>query len=830
MRATLTTILTFVIIVKFVAIADPVKVVEVNKTPNSPKAFQNRKFLDNPISYRLPNDSIPIRYDLWLKTDVHEGEFEFSGRVKIQIKILEQTQQITLHHRQLKILNIDLLSGDESLMQSNLTHVYHNVFELLTVGLPSLLSVDEEIVLDISYVGTLGDYSFGFFHASYQKDDETVWFASTQFEMANARYALPCYDEPGLRAIFGIEIEHHKSYNATSNMPIVSREPASSTDYVTSKFEDTPAMPAYLLAFLISDFTSISNNLDVEQKILARPQAIDSGRLDFALSVVDPILRGLEEHFGLVYPLSKVDHVAITDFIFSSMEGYGLITYIEWSIAYDATWGSKLEEQEIIRRITSELVHQWFVLVVNPKWWSFAWLNEGFAALYEYYVPSILYPEFDFMDSFLQSAEATIFYLDVGASKPMNFYIEKPDDIRLKFDAITSQKAGCVLRMFQEALSVPTFTKGLTFYLKKMQFSPASPQDLHESLQEAYDEDFPGNSLDINQTMSTWENQAGYPIILVEKTDNKVIFTQSRFGGGREIYSVPIAYVSKSAPNFDRKTAQLWLTTASTEIDFPADDWMIVNVHSTGYYKVSYDKNSWAAIALGLQQAHEEIPKHSKIHLFKDVTPLLLDSSVNAVDVIRMLSFLGEEKDYRVWVQIYDMEMLLSRHLFGTSVYPKYQQFFREILRPHADRLGFEPIVEELTEDFNFINYLTTLSCKNDDVECLNHEFMRLENFITTGDGRYDFRNGIKAASEEFHAFLVREVLAGRNRDYVYFLGGSLDENILRNFLPLMLNTSNRLNSDHRRGVIQNTMGTSVQALDITLDFISEHLEDIERM
>jgi hypothetical protein len=63
--------------------------------------------------------------------------------------------------------------------------------------------------------------------------------------------------------------------------------------------------------------------------------------------------------------------------------------------------------------------------------------------------------------------------------------------------------------MFQEALTIPTFAKGLNYYLTDNYMKAVTPQHLHAGLQRAYDEDFPGNSVDIEALMGTWENQAG---------------------------------------------------------------------------------------------------------------------------------------------------------------------------------------------------------------------------------------------------------------------------------------------------------------------------------
>lgn len=91
----------------------------------------------------------------------------------------------------------------------------------------------------------------------------------------------------------------------------------------------------------------------------------------------------------------------------------------------------------------------------------------------------------------------------------MNHYTEDPVELWTKFNDIGYSKSGCVLRMFLEAMTSDTFGKGLKYYMTKYQMTATEPKNLHEELQKALDEDFPGNSVNIDSLMSTWENQAG---------------------------------------------------------------------------------------------------------------------------------------------------------------------------------------------------------------------------------------------------------------------------------------------------------------------------------
>lgn len=277
-----------------------------------------------PTGYRLPNNSIPLSYDLMLTTDIDKGLFNFTGAVKIHIQIIEESQEIVLHYRETTIDEINLWTADGTTMISpNLNYEQIPVFEFLVIELPNILQPNDEIVLEINYNCEHRTDGAGFYRANYNTTEGLqVWYATTQFEIDDARHAMPSYDEPGIRAPIDLTIKHGRIYTAIANTDIESI--TEDGDYLITKFLQTPKIQTYLLAFLVSDFDYVSaTNTRIPQKIIARPQLIANGDGDFATTVVGPILHGLEEHLGVDYPLTKMDHAALTLFNFGAMENIG---------------------------------------------------------------------------------------------------------------------------------------------------------------------------------------------------------------------------------------------------------------------------------------------------------------------------------------------------------------------------------------------------------------------------------------------------------------------------------------------------------------------------
>lgn len=144
------------------------------------------------VEYRLPNHTKPVLYSIELETAIHEGNFDFSGHVEIEIDVIEATDVITLHSRQLTISKVEL--WDEDL---RVTSAFHNYTiredrEFLEIHLSVTLAPGEKYYIVIDYNGTLRDDDAGFYRSSYlNKDGEEIWLATTQFESTDARHAFP---------------------------------------------------------------------------------------------------------------------------------------------------------------------------------------------------------------------------------------------------------------------------------------------------------------------------------------------------------------------------------------------------------------------------------------------------------------------------------------------------------------------------------------------------------------------------------------------------------------------------------------------------------------
>lgn len=159
-------------------------------------------------------------------------------------------------------------------------------------------------------------------------------------------------------------------------------------------------MQTYLVAFLVSDFISerevITKPRQVAVSTFARPTA--KHQLSYSVDASVKFLREMEIYFNQSYAMSKIDNVAVNnnDFAAGAMENWGLVTYRESAILFDPETQGESMQVQVVEIVGHEYTHQLFGNLLAPKWWSYLWLNEGFARLYQHYVSEFVIYSKDF--------------------------------------------------------------------------------------------------------------------------------------------------------------------------------------------------------------------------------------------------------------------------------------------------------------------------------------------------------------------------------------------------------------------------------------------------
>ena len=241
---------------------------------------------------RIPINIFPISYEADLIT-VWEPDWLIQGTFKFEAGLItgypEDDGYASMH-----INDITMDEASISLSYINevdvIEHVYdfeRDIYKIKHVPPPEG-ELGYSLTITGNFTGHLRNAAQGFYRDYYTDvvTGEDVPMIVTQFETRGARRAFPCIDEPAAKSTFKLRLGHPSNLGALSNMPIVSSGDAVDgfPGYIWTEFEITPVMSTYLVAFAVSDFTSVTSELQpgrVPHTVWARYDAINDGLGDY---------------------------------------------------------------------------------------------------------------------------------------------------------------------------------------------------------------------------------------------------------------------------------------------------------------------------------------------------------------------------------------------------------------------------------------------------------------------------------------------------------------------------------------------------------------------
>uniref|UniRef100_A0A182QV74 Aminopeptidase n=1 Tax=Anopheles farauti TaxID=69004 RepID=A0A182QV74_9DIPT len=771
-------------------------------------------------SYRLPTDTIPTHYTIQLHTDLHTGNRAFRGLVDVHFDVVVPTDAITLHNRGLIIVSAALFTKEDDGLLVEAGFPHHELdarTEQLTFHPGRVLPIGSYL-LTIEYTGLLETSSnSGFFLKSYVNDDGVRrYVGTTQFESTNARMAFPCYDEPLLKATYTLWITHSGEYNAVSNMPVEDIVPAADHDgYVTTKFGTTPKMSTYLLAFGVSDFVAIE---DGQQQVYARPNAIHEA--EFALEAGVKVLNALNAYTDVSYYdyMPKLSQMAIPDRGSGAMENWGLVKYGEPALLFNPARNTYRTRKGIAVVIAHELAHQWFGDLVGPHWWSYIWLNEGFANLYGYIGADLAYPSERYWDLYAVENVQNAFGPDAtDSTRPMTQDATTPSAIAGLFDSIAYDKSGSVLNMFRTVLGDDNFRAGLKVYLLDRQLDGAVADDLYAGLQAAIDgTDVLPAGVTVKQLMDSWTTEPGYPVLNVRRNydDGSVILSQERFYADKRtptehVWYIPYSFATGSKPSFDDLAHFRWLATKAERVEtgVAADDWIIFNKQQTGYYRVNYDAHNWAKIAAALRTDVSAIHRFNRAQLINDAFNLARANRLDMAQALDLLRYLSGEQEYVPWAAANGVLNYFFNKLRGTASYHDFIVYVDALIGPVFESFGdISTVPEDETLLEKYLKQLiSTWACRVGYTECLRQTTEALHAAVETNtpvhpDVSYVvYCYGLKGATDDEYRWLFNQMISSRNEAeravLIDALGCAQDQSQLVSLLTVAIGSNSELES-----------------------------------
>ena len=629
----------------------------------------------NKKNIRLPSHVVPRRYSITLFPNLQE--FAFSGEVEILLNITKPTKEITLHAAELKITSAVLKHSSLEFESQNIS--YDEKLETATMLFEKTIQVSEA-KLKLKFTGILNDKMRGFYRSKYKHDGEDQHMAVTQFESTDARRAFPSFDEPAKKAIFDVKLIIPEDHVAISNT-IETEIAEHSSGYKIVTFAPTPKMSTYLLAFIVGKFEFIETHSagsgQAKSKVKVRVFTTQGKKhqAKFALETAVKVLEFYEDYFGIKYPLSALDLIAIPDFASGAMENWGAVTYRETAILVDEELTSTANKQHVALVIAHELAHMWFGNLVTMEWWTYLWLNEGFASYIEFLAIDNMFPNWHIWTQFVYLEQSQALELDgLKNTHPIEVEVHHPSEISEIFDAVSYSKGASIIRMLANYLGEKVFQKGLQSYLKKHQYSNARTIDLWNALEKI-------SGKNVKKIMENWTGKSGYPLVSVLDSDNKLKLTQSRF------FSSPISAKETSDKTLWSIPLDSFLFSKKALFIPKHKGWVKFNRGETSFIRVAYPSSLLKLLEETIRK--KVLPPEDRYGLIRDAFMLAQSGYSSTVDTLNLVRAYVNEDSYIVWVEIASDLKTLDNLIFGQPFYNSYKVFCREIFAPIAEKVGW---------------------------------------------------------------------------------------------------------------------------------------------
>ncbi|CCF60115.1 hypothetical protein KAFR_0J00470 [Kazachstania africana CBS 2517] len=625
----------------------------------------------------LPSNVIPLHYELSFEPNF--DTFKFEGSVKINLQVNDKSNDVI----SLNTLEIEYHSAKIGSVEATNIDV-DDESQIAKIHFPQgTMAKHDQVDLEIKFTGLLNDKMAGFYRAKYQDKmtGETKYMATTQMEATDARRAFPCFDEPNLKATFGITLISEPKYTHLSNMDVKFEEVKANKKATT--FNTTPKMSTYLVAFVVSELKYVENNdFRIPIKVYATPG--DEANGQFAADLTAKTLAFFEKTFNIEYPLPKMDKVAIHEFSAGAMENWGLVTYRVIDVLLDEKNSSLDRIQRVAEVVQHELAHQWFGNLVTMDWWEGLWLNEGFATWMSWYACNNFQPGWKVWEQYVADNLQRALSLDsLRSSHPIEVPVKSADEINQIFDAISYSKGSSLLRMISIWLGEETFIKGVSNYLKKFKYTNAKTEDLWDALAAT-------SGKDVRKVMNIWTKQVGFPVVTVEESGKNITFSQQRFLSTNDVKPeedetvYPVFLALKTKNGVDNSIV---LDEKTKTVNMEDTDFLKVNGNQAGVYITSYSDERWAKFG----QQRELLSVEDRTGLVADVKNLSSSGFTSTTNFLNLVSQWKDETSFVVWQQITNsIAALKSSWIFeGDNVKNALNEFTRKLVSEKIHKLGW---------------------------------------------------------------------------------------------------------------------------------------------
>ena len=618
--------------------------------------------------------------------------------------------------------------------------VVDDKLERATLTLPSKLAVGD-VSVEWVYTGVLNSLMKGFYITKHKVDGVEHLMASTQFQPADARRALPCWDEPLLKATFDVTLVVPDHLEALSCMEVVSTTPDAAKKTKTVKFATTPIMSTYLLAFAVGELeyveTTVHKVNSKEPTVLrVYTTAGKKEKAQLGLETAAKCLEVYENYFEQDYVLKKLDFLAVPDFQCGAMENWGLITFRESCLLCDEKTSFRAR-LFVALVVAHEIAHMWFGNLVTMVWWRELWLNEAFATFIEFDTIDKLHPEWKPWAQFI--AEDYNYALTCDAllsSHPVEVDVKasRTEEIDEIFDGISYSKGCSLMRMLSAWIGKDAFRLALVAYIKKYSYANARTVDLWDAFEVA-------SGKPVNKVMGPWTAVQGFPIVSVSSrtaADGSVELDikQSRFLSARpatpeedtQVWDIPMDIVTNNGTTKHLLEGKTCVVKLGTGVK-----WVKLNGGQSTVCRVFYSSEMLARLSTAIEAG--ALGCDDVAGIIGDLKASAQAGLTPATDLLNFISSCKDQSDVTVWSAISSAVGSVGTLLKGTPEKDTlWSPFMLDLFGPVGKTLGWEHAADDDDRRKQLRGLTVGALALHGDADALAEARKRFDAYLASGD------------------------------------------------------------------------------------------------
>lgn len=642
----------------------------------------------------LPRWAVPRSYRLALRSDPAASSYQ--GTVTIVVDLKKASDHLWLHGKDLRVSQVTLTDAGGHARTGRYLEAAPAA-GVARIDFDGVLK-PQRLTLTISFVAPYNDTLQGYYKVVFAGRP----YAMTQMEPISARFAFPCFDEPGFKVPLTLSLTIPDADSAVFNTKLASRK--SGGGWKTLTFAPTKPLPTYLYAWAVGPWDIVQGPTIPPTRWRSEPVPVrgiaahgNGPKMQRALAMVPGIIEAEEKYYGFGYPFGKIDLAALPDFSAGAMENAGLVTYRDWLLLLDRN-STPQAVRTTFNVEAHELAHQWTGDTVTLQWWNDIWLNEAFATWMQQKVAEELHPDYRTDLDRIIAGEMAMANDSLVSARMIRQPIKGNGDIDTAFDGITYLKGAMVIGMFEHFVGPQVYQRGMQAYIKAHAFGNAEAKDLVGAIaaaahrgrrfEHAFDSFLDQNGVPLVATRLDCAHSGG-PVL--ELTQSRYLPLGSK-GDASRLWGVPVCVRFPGGTQcqlLDTRTARMKIAGACPR-------WYMPNAAGAGYYRFEMAKQDRAALSQVISGRSDA----EQLAYADSVGAAFQRGTLDAGEVLAMMRALAPSKVREVslaplrtveWIYQYEARSDAQRTAVRDAVAKAYL--------PRLEALGYERRAGESSDD-----------------------------------------------------------------------------------------------------------------------------------